>query len=47
VSARVAFALLLVGCARSTTKLESLGLFGATFDAARGHRRILALVSPT
>jgi hypothetical protein len=44
---RATLALLLVGCARSSAKLESLGLFGATFDAARGQRRILALVSPT
>lgn len=44
---RALLALLLVGCARSSAKLEPLSLYGASFDAARGHRRLLALVSPS
>jgi hypothetical protein len=40
-----------VGCARTSAPVATLGLeplagFDAAFAGARGHRRILALVSP-
>ncbi|MDB4970513.1 MAG: hypothetical protein JWN44_6202 [Myxococcales bacterium] len=41
-----AAALLLAGCARAAS-LEPTETFREAFDAARGHRRMLALVSPS
>lgn len=48
-------ALALAGCTRATTAppatatatLESIDRFADAFAVARGHRRLLALVSPT
>jgi hypothetical protein len=45
-AALVATALGLAGCARAPS-LEPTAALSAAFDAARGQRRILALVSPS
>jgi hypothetical protein len=50
VRAAVAAALLATasaGCARGGARLEPMELFADSFVAARGQRRLLALVSPS